>query len=417
MKLSVPKIDLLAGISCYCTNFNGIGGKIKSNPSDFIVSEILHTHYINSLTKDQTTDNKYPIYIMNKVNLDTHHAVMEVRRKYGIKLKFLGIKDSKALTEQYVSLDSTKNIQKQYQTEHVNIKIVGFAQTPLNKSLLLGNRFRITIRHANRHDIGDFLTDLDKIGNFYGLQRFGSERLVSHIVGKEIIKKNYKNALKILLCYTTEYDSKFSKEIRESLMDERNYRKILKIIPRGMDIEGNIVSQLLKNNNPMDALRSIPLTVRRIFVQAYQAFLFNRCLSQSIVSSESINECKDGDICFEYDKNEFGKIVKYNIQLEKNKNYACAIPLVGYTFTPKSRRFDIMMQRLLNEEGISSKDFYIKDFNELSEQGGFRPAKLYCTNFRYSDKLTVSFSLPKGSYATTILREIMQPVNPILAGF
>jgi tRNA pseudouridine13 synthase len=53
----------------------------------------------------------------------------------------------------------------------------------------------------------------------------------------------------------------------------------------------------------------------------------------------------------------------------------------------------------------------------LSVQGGFRQTPLCCNDFSYTDSLIISFKLPKGSYATTLLRELMKPEDPIRSGF
>jgi tRNA pseudouridine13 synthase len=71
---------------------------------------------------------------------------------------------------------------------------------------------------------------------------------------------------------------------------------------------------------------------------------------------------------------------------------------------------------LLEEEGVAARDFYVKEMQELSQQGGFRQAPLWCRDFSHRDA-TVSFKLPKGSYATTLLRELIKPDDPIRAGF
>ena len=69
---------------------------------------------------------------------------------------------------------------------------------------------------------------------------------------------------------------------------------------------------------------------------------------------------------------------------------------------------------------IIAKDFFIKEMQELSESGGFRQACYVCKNFRYEreeNSLLVGFSVPKGSYATILLRELIKPANPIESGF
>ncbi len=50
-------------------------------------------------------------------------------------------------------------------------------------------------------------------------------------------------------------------------------------------------------------------------------------------------------------------------------------------------------------------------------QGGFRQLPLMVSDFEYDDKNIIKFRLPVGAYATTLLRELMKPSNPIEAGF
>ena len=96
-----------------------------------------------------------------------------------------------------------------------------------------------------------------------------------------------------------------------------------------------------------------------------------------------------------------------------------AIRMAGYTFQPGKGRFENITKAILEEEGITAKDFHIKEMQELSHQGGFRQALLWCIDFSFKQQspLKVSFKLPKGSYATTLLREIIKPEDPIKSGF
>ncbi len=53
---------------------------------------------------------------------------------------------------------------------------------------------------------------------------------------------------------------------------------------------------------------------------------------------------------------------------------------------------------------------------EVSSEGGFRQAAIHCSDYSSYDT-TVEFSLSRGSFATILLREIMKPKDPIIAGF
>ena len=65
---------------------------------------------------------------------------------------------------------------------------------------------------------------------------------------------------------------------------------------------------------------------------------------------------------------------------------------------------------------VLKKDFLIKELQEVSIDGGFRNALISCTNYSLNDNV-VNFTLSRGSFATIILREIMKPDEPLLAGF
>ena len=414
----VPKIDQLAGIQCYCTDFDGICGFIKQNDTSFRVSEIIDDSFLSDLSQVQNDTHKFPLYILDKRNIDSNHALFEIKKELGIRLKILGIKDSKAITKQYASSEQVRNIRREAKTRHTLLVLKGFSRRPLRKAYLSGNEFSITIDNTKYSDISDFIPQIKNIANFYGLQRFGSKRLITHLVGREIVKRNFKKAIELLLSYTTEYDSPRTREIREKSRDPKNYSQILKQLPKGMDIEYEVISALVNGRGPVAALRSIPIVIRRLFVQAYQAYIFNNCLSTAVLNGENIFACKEGDLCFEM-KGQliFGKIRKYDSHTDLVSGLVPAVRLSGYTFQPNKGRFEVITRRLMQEETITEKDFYIKEMEELSAPGGFRQAPLCCKDFSYMGSLTLYFKLPKGSYATTLLRELMKPEDPIKSGF
>ena len=45
----IPNLDSQIGIAVYSTKFNGIGGKIRVEPNDFQVSEIISQRAQNSI--------------------------------------------------------------------------------------------------------------------------------------------------------------------------------------------------------------------------------------------------------------------------------------------------------------------------------------------------------------------------------
>jgi tRNA pseudouridine13 synthase len=413
---SIPQIDSRAGIDCYCTSFAGTGGSIKHGSEGFVVSELVDESLDISLSYDEK--HRYPLYVLEKQDIDSNHALFEIERELHMRLRVMGIKDAKAVTTQYAGMERVmRNPPAELRSRHTRLTLRGFTKHPLEKRFLAGNKFEIRIYNVRSSDLSGFVPQISKVGNFYGLQRFGSERLVTHLVGREIVKRNFTQAVELLLSYTTEFDSQMSREIRNRCADPRNYQQVLKMLPRGMDIERQVLSALVAGRNAIAALRAVPITIRRLFVQAYQAYIFNRCLSRAIMGGEDLLQSQDGDLCFEMEGLiTFGRIIKYNPH--SNTKLVPAIRMAGYSFQPGKGRFENITRAILHEEEIVPKDFYIKEMQELSHQGGFRQASLWCTDFWYEqDPLRVSFKLPKGSYATTLLREIIKPDDPIRSGF
>lgn len=397
----IPDLDSQIGISVYSTNFPGIGGKIRMSPDDFQVREI-----ISKKKEDSISDQDgYAVYKLKKKNIDTNHALSGIFNKKGIRLKSLGLKDASAITEQFVCSGNKGRAIENFSTDKYSLEKIGYVKKPLSKKDMIGNHFKIKISECS-NELSSF-TEYDKILNFYGYQRFGSKRAVTHLIGKALLKRDFKKAVELILCFTSTYDSKENTEIREKLSDPENYEKYFDQVPPQMDIERIVLKEMIDHDDPIRAIRVIPVSLRRFYVQAYQSFIFNQSLSSAFLDGENLFEAESGDVCFDFN----GIIGKYVKGMDQN----LALPFVGYSYYKKTR-FDYQISKILQSEEISPKDFFIKEMQEVSSEGGFRQAAIHC--FDYSaHETTVEFSLSRGSFATIVLREIMKPQDPIVAGF
>ena len=397
----IPKLDSQIGISVYSTNFKGIGGKIKAAPEDFEVSEIISDKTLKLITEL----GDYAVYKLKKKNIDTNHAISDVFRKKGLRLKALGLKDAYAVTEQFVCSNNKRKSIDSYTSLKYSIEKIGYVKKPLSKKNMIGNHFKIKIVDC-KNNLSNF-TEQGKILNFYGYQRFGSKRPVTHLVGKAIIQRDFQKAVEMILSFTSPFDSNKNNEIREKLSDKTNYKKYLEQIPPQMDIERIVLREMIESDDPQKSIRQIPLSLRRFYIQAYQSFLFNCTLSSASSVGENLFEPQEGDVCFDLN----GILGKYI----KDVNQRLAIPFVGYSYYKKTR-FDNQISKILEFEEISPKDFFIKEMQEVSNEGGFRQAVISCSDYT-SDDNTLEFTLSRGSFATILLREIMKPEDPLKAGF
>ena len=397
----IPQIDQDIGISVYTTKSLPVNGKIKQSETDFSVSEVLSEKALS--TFDNTEG--HAVYLLTKSGIDTNHTLYDIKKRYGLVLKSLGLKDANAITKQYVFTHKKLNSLEKIEGKKYSAIRVGFTEKPISKKHMLGNLFEIVISETNT-PLPSF-SENEKVLNFFGYQRFGSRRPITHLVGKSIIQGNYDDALDYLLNFSSKYDSEKNNELRKLISERKSESEVIELLPYSMDIERNLLKHLNDDKDPKNAIRSIPLKLRRFYVQAYQSFLFNKTLSMAYEYEEELFSPTADDVCF--DKNyELGKY-------QNDPKQKLAIPLIGHSYYKKSR-FDYYIKKILEDESLYPKDFFINDFQELSLDGGFRNASIDMQDFSIQKNL-IKFQLSRGSYATIVLREILKPESPLDCGF
>jgi len=395
-EINPPELEQEIGILCYKSKTGGIGGRIKQIPEDFIVEEITEDGAVLEVDKNITESNsqagEFIHFTLQKNNWDTHRAMKEISKRLGVsrnRLSFAGTKDKRAVTVQRAS---AWNI-KEEDLEKVNIKDIQlreflYSNDKIDLGDLQGNRFAITIRNIDpdedsiKNTINSTTNEL-KAGfpNFFGVQRFGTTRPITHLVGKEIVKGNPREAVMLYLTKTYPDEPEETRQARESLRKTEDFNEALKKFPRNLGYELSILNYLIQNPGDFPgALRSLPRKLTMMFPHAYQSYIFNLALSRYITEGFDIER----------------------------------LPLPGH-----ETELDEITQEILSAEKISREDFKIKGMGELSSKGTYRECFIPFENFRIlsmgeddlnkgSRKATIGFSLGKGSYATTILREFMK---------
>ena len=346
----ISEIDSELGLSVYSTNFPGTKGKIKQNNEDFEVSEVISEKASNTISED----NGLAVYTLRKNGIDTTHALHDAEKRYGLVLRALGLKDSNAITEQYVQAKTVSRSLEQIEGKNYSLRRIGFSKKPISKQDMLGNKFKIKISDLT-NDISQF-NEHDKILNFFGYQRFGSKRPVTHLIGKAIIQENYQKAIDFLLSHSSKYDSGENNHYRKLISERKSNLEVIDQLPKSMDIEIAVLRSLAKSNDQKMAIREIPLQMRRFYIQAYQSYIFNKTLSMAFEYEEDLFVPKENDVC--YDRT--GKLGKF----QNGADQRLTIPLVGHSYFNKTR-FDYYIQKFLEEEEVSPSEFLIKNFQEI----------------------------------------------------
>ena len=453
--MRVPKLEKELGMEVYATKSLGIGGKIRQYVDDFIVEEILIDGSKAQVSPENVPlilgEGKYLVCLLIKRNWDNLLAVREIARKLGVAYKdvhIAGIKDAKAITAQHISIKGiTPEQAAKVKVEGLLLVPLRFQNFKISAYHLYGNRFTITVRSIS-HSITETQERIEKIlaeirdfggiPNFYGHQRFGTIRPVTHLVGKEIVRGNFERAVMTYLALPHEFEHERARKARERLMETHDFEEALENFPRHLKYEILMLKHLVKNSNDyIGALRKLPFQLRRLFTQAYQSYLFNRFLSERIRMEISLREPQIGDYVVYVDTRGLptqysAKVMEQN--LEEMKNLAregkvrVAIPIIGYKQQTSDGAQGEIEKKILEKEGVKPQDFYVKGMRETSAKGELRAALTPLIDFSYERPcrdatnpakriVKCSFTLQRGSYATVFLRELMKPRNLIEAGF
>ncbi|EQD78677.1 tRNA pseudouridine synthase D TruD, partial [mine drainage metagenome] len=191
--------DRTAGIHCYLTKGNGLPGDFKSTADDFVVEEI-------PAKVDETKGGKYLYLKVQLRNWETNKFLIYLSRILGVsrkRISYAGTKDRVGVTTQYFCIN-TPNDPPEITLDGVSVIAAFRSNHMLRLGDLIGNRFIVDL-HANfqNDELSKIIQELDSLGgfpNFFAYQRFGSRRPITHIVGKYILKGDFKSAVMEYLC-------------------------------------------------------------------------------------------------------------------------------------------------------------------------------------------------------------------------
>ncbi|HLN90179.1 MAG TPA: tRNA pseudouridine(13) synthase TruD, partial [Candidatus Binatia bacterium] len=218
--MSVPEIDKLLGIEVYATKTAGVSGVIRESVDDFVVEEVLvdgSKASVNGFVPRRVLSSslgkqRFLICVMVKRNWDTFFAVKNIAKSLGIdqaRIQFAGIKDAKAVTAQHITIENVSmEDAAKVNVKDVVVRPVGYVRETLSLFYLLGNSFSITVKTIReseetvRKSTTQVMQELEVIGgipNFFGHQRFGTTRAITHLVGKLLVQGNFEEAAMLFL--------------------------------------------------------------------------------------------------------------------------------------------------------------------------------------------------------------------------
>lgn len=416
MKESPYPLERELGMQYYATDTPGTGGTLRSAPEDFIVDEI-------PLEGKGGTAGPYLICRLTKTNWELQHAVKEIARRLNIshrRIGFAGTKDKNAVTTQLISLYRISPEQvAAFSLKDITLTVVGSANEQLSLGDLLGNRFDLVIREAGGEDLAGRVaavtqTASQALPNYFGLQRFGVIRPLTHRIGELILHGEYEQAVMMYVGQAFPHEPERVKAVRTQYMESRDPLAALKEMPPQMSFERSMLSYL--HANPGDyagALRQLPPKLLSMFVSAFQSYLFNCALSDRLSKGHGLCEPVPGDrLIFSNGRTDTvtaANMPAVAIHIARGR---CSIALfMPGKDAPDPASGNDAVRELLAAKNITHEDFHrAAAFVQTKFDGAWRPVALKTSveSSVVGTNVHLKFTLPPGHYATTVCREYMK---------
>jgi tRNA pseudouridine13 synthase len=355
---------------------------------------------------------------IEKKGLSTHSAVRKIARALGKRDKdfgYAGLKDSQGITRQYLSIAEpiSHEILKSIQSESLKILHSKHHRNKLRMGHLLGNRFQIRLLDCEPGDLdrGRVIFSClreEGVPNYFGLQRFG-RRFNSHTLGKLLLMNREQDFLSELLGRPDDSEAERFQKAR-CAYEEGCLKDAFKLWPRSNSSEYSALRSLIKfEGNYQRAIQAIPRRFRFLYATALQSQIFNRYLT---FRRELGADLLDGEVVVLERNGAAFKVVDKESEQARHNDFEISAsgPLFGSKLLRPQENSQLweLEEKVLADADLTMELF---DNSKLGLKGIRRSLRVPMKNPEISLQqptvLELSFTLPRGCYATAVLEELL----------
>jgi len=384
--------------------------KLKQQADDFRVVEITDVQ--------PGQGGPFSFYELEKVGLGTPEAVQALCRRWNLdsrRVSHGGLKDRHAHTLQYLSI--YRGPKRGLKQSHFHLRYLGQLVAPYSSPQVSGNRFRVVLRDLGTKEVERTLAELGEVGrsgvpNYFDDQRFGSVGPDRRFVARSLIEEEYETALKLALTAPYEFDRAAAKEEKQLLRALWGQWSTLKArLPRGH--ARSLVTYLA--DHPSDfrgAVARLHDGMKSLYLSAYQSYLWNRMLSRWLEA-----ECRPAQL--------FPVTLKVDtVWMCRGVDEAQAARFARAVLPLPSARLKLadddplasLVRGVLQAERIELSQMRLRHFRKPFFSRGDRPAFFQPQELAYHvepdenhpqrKKMVLAFVLPRGCYATMLVKRI-----------
>lgn len=374
--------------------------KIRQQPEDFQVTELSRYELVSQ--------GPFALYRLKKWDIGTIEAVRSLAHAWKLprtSISFGGLKDRHARTEQLISIRGGPD--RGFEGSAFKVEFLGRSKDPITRASFTGNRFEITVRDLA--EIPD-VEPVKRFGvpNYFDDQRFGSLRGTGgEFIGRALVRGENEKALKLAIASPSGEDRKAAREMKTLIRDRwGDWKGLREALPQG--VERAVAAYLADRPGAYGfAFERLDPDLRVLYVSAYQSWIWNRTVAELVKALPDVFEIE-----YAAGRHAYWRTLS---TADHDRLAELAIPLI----TPSQKYEGAVAEvvaRILADEKVEQRQFRLKKLEKTFFGKGLRDVLIAPAGLRASSgddelnrgrrKMTLCFELPKGSYATVVLKRL-----------
>ena len=371
--------------------------KLKQSPDDFQVEE---------LTTIAPSSGRFALYRLSKRSWTTPDALTLVRERWRIapnRISFGGLKDRHAATTQHFTI--LHGPQRKLTHDAVTVDYLGQVAEPFTSKDILANRFRIILHGVDDSALGRANeVGANGVPNYFDDQRFGSAAANGEFIARLMVLGQYEDALKLALTMPYEFDKAQQKHDKATLSRLwGQWGPCATALSQGQ--EQRIAHFLAQRpGDYRGAVRVLHPELQGLYLAAYQSFIWNRMLAALIRRTSAVPHrlhLKHGNVPTGRELN--------TEQREQLSSMTLPLPSARLAWDAAAP-WASLVENALSDQGFALQKMKLPGLRQPFFSRGERVAWVIPQSFAATTtnerSLTLAFDLPRGSYATIVVKHL-----------
>lgn len=383
--------------------------KLRRIPEDFQVEEIADF--------PAARDGMFSVYRLSKKGLGTLDAVEAVMRRWQVerrRMSWGGLKDRHALTHQYLTIH--KGPRRDLDQENLHLEYLGLSPREFTAADIRANQFSIVMRSLGDEDVARAESALAEVAasglpNYFDDQRFGSLSAAGEFIARPWIEGNYERTLWLTFAEPHPFDRSDEKEEKRILREHWGDWLICKA-KLGRSHRRSVVTYLC--DKPTDfrgAWARVKVDLRSLYLAAFQSYLWNQIAAEFVRQT-----CPPNSV---FDVTLKSGIVPFCRPLPAevmSTLISTSIPLPSARLKLEPGPITDLVTQSLAKHGLELRQIRVKYPRDSFFSKGWRKAVVKVEGLTWSSepdemaqgrqKLNLQFTLPRGSYATILVKRV-----------